>query len=155
MKITRFSILLMVILSIVSCDKSVYYDHNETIKKDEWYIDHILKHEITIKDTLDVFNMFIHVRNQVDYSYSNIFLFVNTSFPNGQIAKDTLECILADKSGKWYGKGRGKYRDSKILFKPQLRFPLEGIYHINIQQAMREEPLKGISNIGISLETKK
>lgn len=154
MKTIRFNILLVVILSIVSCDKSVYYDHNEKIEKDEWYIDHVLKHEITIKDTLDVFNMFIHVRNQVDYAYSNIFLFINTGFPNGQIAKDTLECILADKSGKWYGKGRGKYRDSKILFKPQLRFPLEGNYHINIQQAMREEPLKGISNIGISLETK-
>ena len=154
MKIIRFSILLIVLISIVSCDKSVYYDHNETIEKEEWRTDHILKYEIDIKDTMDVFNMFIHVRNQIDYAYCNLFLFVNTTFPNGQMAKDTLECLLADQSGKWYGKGRGNYRDSKILFKPQLRFPLIGIYYIDIQQAMREEPLKGISNIGISLETK-
>ncbi|MDD2412125.1 MAG: gliding motility lipoprotein GldH [Bacteroidales bacterium] len=154
MKIIRFSILVLVLFSLVSCDKSVYYEHNETIVKDEWSSDHLLKHEIMINDTMDVFNMFIHVRNHVDYAYCNLFLFVNTTFPNGQIAKDTLECLLAEKSGKWYGKGRGKYRDSKILFKPQLRFPLEGVYQIDIRQAMREEPLKGISNIGISLETK-
>lgn len=154
MKIIRLSILVLVIFSLVSCDKSVYYEHNETLANDQWSSNHILKHEIMIKDTLDVFNMFIHVRNQIDYAYSNLFLFVNTTFPNGQIAKDTLECLLAEKSGKWYGKGGGKYRDSKILFKPQLRFPIEGAYQIDIQQAMREEPLKGISNIGISLEIK-
>ncbi len=145
----------IIVFTFVSCDQSMYYENNETIKNDEWFINHVLKNEIIINDTMDVFNMFVHIRNSVDYGYSNIFLFVNTTFPNGQMSKDTLECLLAEQSGKWFGKGKGKYRDSKILFKPHVRFPMQGTYVIEIQQAMREDPLKGISNVGISLETKR
>lgn len=154
MKTLRIIPVLMLLALLLSCDKSVYYENNHTISNEEWLIENELKHEIEIRDTMDVFNMFFHIRNSVDYGYSNLFLFVKTSFPNGQMSRDTLECILADKSGKWYGKGRGKFRDSKILFKPQVRFPLQGVYKIDIQQAMREEPLKGIANVGISLEFK-
>jgi gliding motility-associated lipoprotein GldH len=154
MKMNKYISLFFVLILLVSCDKSVYYEKNHDISNEDWFIENELNHELEIRDTMDIFNMFFHIRNSVDYGYSNLFLFVKTTFPNGQMSRDTLECILADKSGKWYGKGRGKYRDSKILFKPQVRFPLQGVYKIDVQQAMREEPLKGIANVGISLEFK-
>ncbi len=143
---------LALMLSLCSCNFNVKYQSNNDIENDSWNISNVLTHNVEITDSMEVYNMFISVRNTVDYKYENLFMFVTTKFPNGKMAKDTLECILADKMGKWYGKGNGKYKDSKILFMPKVRFPQNGKYVIEIQQAMREEPLVGISNIGIILE---
>lgn len=151
MKTYKFLAILF-ILSLSACDFNVKYQGDNEIENSSWKISNVLVHNVDIMDTMEVYNMFISVRNTVDYKYENLFMFVTTKFPNGKIAKDTLECILADKMGKWYGKGTGKYRDSKILFKPRVRFPQNGKYTIEIQQAMREDPMEGISNIGIILE---
>ncbi len=152
MKKSHYFICLICLISLNACNFNIKYQGNNDIENDSWNISNILVHNVKITDTMEVYNMFLSVRNTVDYKYENLFMFVTTKFPNGKMAKDTLECILADKMGKWYGIGKGKYRDSKILFKPRVRFPQIGNYKIEIQQAMREEPLEGISNVGIILE---
>lgn len=149
----RFGKLFFVLfIFITACNNNVKYQDNSDLENESWNISNVLTHKIEITDTLEVYNMFINIRNTVDYKYSNLFMFVTTKFPNGKMAKDTLECLLADNMGKWYGKGKGRVRDSKILFKPKVRFPALGSYTIEIKQAMREEPLVGIANVGISLE---
>lgn len=143
---------LCVLITFSSCSYNSDYQRNDDVENESWNIPNVFVHKIDIKDTLDVFNMFVNIRNTVDYKYSNLFMFVTTKFPNGKMAKDTLECVLADVKGKWYGVGKGRTRDSKILFKPNVRFPMHGTYQIEIQQAMREDPLIGIANVGLSLE---
>ncbi len=58
---------------------------------------------------------------------------------------------MADDAGKWFGKGWGTLKDNSIQVNQGLRFPLSGEYEFLIQQAMREDTLSGISNIGITL----
>ena len=43
-------------------------------------------------------------------------------------------------------------RDLTIPLNENLRFPLTGTYHFEIEQAMREPVLKGISDIGLYIE---
>jgi recombination protein RecA len=47
------------------------------------------------------------VRHASHYPYANLYLFITIKFPNEKIAKDTLECVFADPSGKWKGSGMG------------------------------------------------
>ena len=61
----------------------------------------------------------------------------------------TIECTLATPEGRWIGKGSGSMRDLTVPLNENLRFPLTGTYHFEIEQAMREPVLKGISDIGI------
>lgn len=70
------------------------------------------------------------------------------------MSRDTIECTLADKSGKWLGKGSGRYRDNRILIRDDIRFPRKGEYTLRLNQAMREEVLEGISEAGVRLEKK-
>ena len=94
----------------------------------------------------------LNVRHLENYRYSNLFVFMHTEFPNGNVTHDTIECMLAMPDGRWMGKGSGTFRSAKVLLNPALRFPLKGDYHFEIEQAMREKELKGITDIGICFE---
>lgn len=136
-----------------SCDVKRYYEKNDTIENETWNIKKTFVHQFEIKDSMQWFNMYLNVRNTTDYRYRNLFMFVTTTFPKGQIAKDTVECILANNQGEWQGRGNGKYKDCRIVFKPKFRFSQIGNYSIKIEHGMREMDVIGISEIGVRLET--
>lgn len=110
-----------------------------------------------ITDTLSGHNVFIDVRHTGDYAYSNLYLFVDLEGPGGRTKRDTVECLLADPMGRWLGKGTGfifasRTRDAKVLYRLGNRFPQAGRYAITLEQAMRDDPLPGIIDVGVSIE---
>jgi gliding motility-associated lipoprotein GldH len=107
---------------------------------------------VDITDTINPCNVYINVRNASDYPFSNLFLFLETRYPNGAFSKDTLECVLADGSGKWLGSGSGDIWDNQILFKKNVVFKQKGKYYFNLEQAMRLQNLPQILDIGLRVE---
>ncbi len=112
-----------------------------------------------IADTVNKHDVFIDVRHTGEYPYSDLFLFVDLTGPGGRAARDTVECLLAEPSGKWYGKGLGfifadRYQ-AKVLYKLGNRFPASGRYSITLEQAMRTDTLIGVLDIGVSIERSK
>lgn len=145
-----FSVLIL-LLTITSCNRPVLFDNTREIKE-PWNSINKQSFVVEITDTITPFNFLIQVRNDVDFNYSNIFLFMKTFFPDGRYAIDTINIWLADPDGKWTGKGFGKFRDTEILFKQNGRFPMKGQYRFEFEQAMRELELNGIKSIGIRIE---
>ena len=92
------------------------------------------------------------MRHTESYKYSNLFLFINSYFPEGTYARDTIQLILADQKGKWYGKGFGKIKEYQVMIRQGIVFPVTGIYKIGIEQGMRDNNLQGIEDIGIRIE---
>jgi len=121
------------------------------IEGELWNIKDIKKIDFEVTDTVNGYNFFLLVRNNNDYAYRNLHLFVNLTFPNNKVSKDTLHIDLASKEGRWLGKGVGSQYNSEILFKKDQRFPFAGNYNISIEQAMRETDIPGITDIGISI----
>lgn len=146
------SFIFIITLTIVGCDYNRAYEHNDSIENETWDLKKTFSHEFEIPDSMQWYNMYINIRNTTDYKYSNLFLFITTTFPKGQQAKDTVECILANKEGKWFGKGNGKYKDNRIVFKPKFRFSQSGKFNLKISHGMRVQEVNGISEIGIRLE---
>ena len=139
-------------LTLGSCNSGSVYHEYVTIEGGSWHRDSIFHFEAPIEDSISLNNFFINIRNNSDYPYSNLYLFVTTEFPNGHSTIDTIECILADKDGRWLGSGSGSIKDNKIMLQQALRFPLNGTYHFYLEQGMREEKLEGIEDIGFSIE---
>jgi gliding motility-associated lipoprotein GldH len=140
-------------LFLISCEKSAFFEENRHVVSETWKQGDTLFFKVEVKDTIHYYDFYLNVRNHTEYRYRNLYLFINTRFPSGGIARDTVQCILAAADGKWYGKGMGKIKDSRILFKKAVRFPHAGTYLIGIQQAMREVRLAGISDIGVRIES--
>ena len=147
-----FFLLIISAFSIISCDKNRIYEKNKEIKNNNWNISDFKKFDVMIEDTLSLHKFYLNIRNTGDYKYSNIYIFITTSFPDNSIIRDTAQIILADKDGRWLGTGLGNIKDIRILFKKGIRFPQKGIYSFTIEQGMRDQNLEGIADIGIRIE---
>lgn len=147
-------VLYIVIIAIllVSCGNDKLYDESIVIPEAKWDNENFPYFDVTVEDTLVDYAFYLNIRHLESYRYSNLFLFMHTEFPNGNITHDTIECTFAYPDGRWMGKGSGNMRSAKILLNPALRFPLKGVYHFEIEQAMREKELNGIADIGICFE---
>lgn len=140
------------LLFLAACDSTRVYEENNELPEHEWTVRNKLSFNFFISDTITPHNFYFNVRNADDYSYSNIFVFMNTKFPNGKMKRDTIEFVLADESGRWLGKGQGDLLDNQLLYMKAKRFPLKGKYTIEVEQAMRRQSLPGIYNAGIRIE---
>ena len=145
-------LVLFISMVFIACDSSVVFEKNQSITGETWNKGAILKFDVNITDTLSLHNFYITIRNTTDYKYSNIFLFIDTYFPDNSHTRDTIEFVLADIDGRWIGKGIGKIKENRILINRGVVFPIDGLYEISLEQAMREAELKGIADIGIRIE---
>ena len=146
---------LFIAISIIftSCDSEGVYDQNIMIPNEVWHMDSIAHFNVYIADTVTSHNIYVNLRNSVNYSNSNLYLFIETLAPSGAKLRDTMECTLANSRGEWLGKGFGRIRDNQIPYKMDIRFPIPGNYHFSIQHAMRARELKEVVSVGIRVET--
>jgi gliding motility-associated lipoprotein GldH len=140
------------LLFLSACDNKRIFEQNTDIPDNNWASSNKIKFNVPITDPATSANFYINVRNADGYPYSNLYLFVKTTFPNGKFSTDTLECILADEKGKWLGKGLGDIYDNQIPFKRNVRFPLAGNYIFEIQQGMRSDIVPLIMDVGLRIE---
>ena len=150
--ITKYLLLPVMLLVAVSCSFNTMYDETVAIEGGNWPQDKAARFDVNISDTLANLNFFVNIRNDNSYRYSNLYVFLTTHFPNGNITRDTIELLLADESGKWLGKGWGRIKEHKIGLKENLRFPLSGKYIFLLQHAMRDDTLTGITDVGLIFE---
>lgn len=151
---SAFSIVALIIglsLALAACTNNSF-NKRTVIPEAEWSQENRVAFDINIDDTLSIYEMGIGLRHLENYRYSNLFVFLHTILPNGNHTHDTIECTLATPEGRWIGKSSGSMRDLTIPLNENLRFPLKGNYHFEIEQAMREPKLKGISDIGLYIE---
>ncbi|AXG69073.1 gliding motility lipoprotein GldH [Kordia sp. SMS9] len=155
---SAFFIAILSIL-LISCDGNRVYDQYVSTGN-SWDKDTPLTFKFQQPDTIHKYNLFINVRNTNEYEFRNLFLIVNMNFPNGNVVKDTLAYEMAKPNGEWLGTGMTT-KESKLSYKPNVRFPFEGTYEVSIQQAMRKinEPqgiqsLQGITEVGFRIEKK-
>ncbi len=146
-----FALILFFII-LISCDAKRVFEQNVAFKNESWNYKDTVHFNVNIADTIHAYNIFINIRNTGSYEYSNIFLFITTYAPNGNFVKDTFEITLADKQGKWIGKGTGNILSIQFPYKMNIKFPYRGIYMFNIQHAMWNEDLHGITDVGLRVE---
>ena len=158
-RIKEFVILLVISLLFTNCEQKKGYSAYQSIGEEGLGTSPII-FEIpeNVLDTLRK-NIFLRLRNNNNYKYSNIFLIVSLTAGEEQITNDTLEYLMASPEGKWLGEGFLEVKESKLWWKESVIFPEERPIKINISQAVRNnnvksgvENLKGIVSVGISIE---
>lgn len=150
----RSLVILIVAMSFQYCDKDTVYEKFEAVNAQGWYKSDTVIFHPEIPDTNQLYNFIIHVRHNNDYAYRNLYFFTTTRFPEGGAVEDTIELMLAEKDGTWYGSGFGAILTSSQMIMQGARFHQQGEYQFEFRQAMRAEndSLKGIEDIGIRIE---
>lgn len=149
LNISRFIFILLV---VVACTDDVYYEEFQTVDQEMWNMNTSKAFSFHIQDTSSVYRLIYTIRNTTDYPYSNLYFFTSTTHAGQDSKRDTVEFMLADKYGKWLGSGFGKIRESRFLIREQFSFPDTGVYVIDIEHGMRDEVLRGITDVGVRIE---
>lgn len=158
---SKISFLALVMMFVISCDSNRVYDSYQSVSNQSWNTNDTLKFSFNILDTVSKNNLFINIRNNSSYAFSNVFLITQMQFPNGKNVVDTLEYEMADATGKFLGTGLTAIKESKLFYKENVVFNSSGEYTFMIQQAMRKNgeieglnSLNGVTEVGFRIEQK-
>ena len=143
--------MILLLLLLTACGGKGF-EQREVLPEAKWEVEHRIPFDVTVNDTLGIYAFGLSLRHLENYRYSNLYVFLHTTMPNGNLTHDTIQCQLALPDGQWIGKSSGSMRDLTVPLNESLLFPLSGTYHFEIEQAMREPVLKGISDIGLYIE---
>ena len=147
-----FVLIIVIMLAATACNNDVFHNESVHLNKDKWKAEDTLFYTFNSKDTLATYDFYFEIRNTTDYDMQNLYLFITAYYPGNTFSRDTAECILAAADGKWFGKGMGKHKDNRFLFRKGVRFRKPGNYIIAVNQAMRIDTLNGISDVGILIK---
>ncbi len=152
------SCLLIFTIIIASCNTNVAHTEYKSINGAVWNRDNVVQFSFPELDMVQNHHMFINVRNDDNFPYSNLFLITALTTPNGEVLQDTLEYKMALPDGTWLGKGNGSIKENKLWYKENIVFPAKGVYNLEISHAMRKNgtvsgiiALEGITDVGIEI----
>ncbi len=143
-------------LLLAGCSGNVVFQEDAQVPDGSWSRSWKPQFEFDITDTISERDIYLDIRHTGDYRFSNIYLFTTLESPTGHSITDTVECTLADPTGRWFGKGTGFIFSDRfqahVLYRMNNRFPRSGRYVFTLEQAMRTDTLHGIMDVGISVE---
>jgi len=142
----------IVLLFSTSCDTDVLYENNIRLDSESWNQENKLEFDVNIQDTTLPYDFYLNLRHNNDYMYSNLFLFIDTYYPTKEYTRDTIEILLANAAGQWYGDGFGDLKEIRVLLKHGVYFPSSGNYKFSFGHAMRSEDLDGLEDFGMRIE---
>ncbi|PID93366.1 MAG: hypothetical protein CSA96_00040 [Bacteroidetes bacterium] len=151
MKRVLFATIIVLTGLFPACDDDMVYDHFETLPEGTWKWTDPREFKLQVEDTLSNHRIYVQLRHGTDYPYRNLYMFVHVKGPDGQNICDTVNIELAAADGRWIGKGSGKHRELRLLYRRQTRFAQAGPYVFTLEQGMRK-PALPVTDIGIRIE---
>lgn len=153
-------LLLLFVIIFCSCDDKRFYDEYRNLDG-KWSKKDKIDFSFEQKDTINLYNMFVTVRNNNDYPFNNLFIIVKLNQPDDVTKIDTLEYLMANPDGTLLGEGATDTKHSKLWYKENFKFPISGKYSLSIEQANREtgktkglDALDGVTEVGFRIEKK-
>ena len=139
---------------LTACTQPAIYDQFQSIEGKVWDKDKVYYFTFMIEDNHIPYDLTLAVRNNNMYPYQNLWLFCDEEPPIGDLKRDTVEYMLADDFGKWYGHGISLFL-STFPIRTNYHFPYPGQYTFSFRQGMRNAHLEGIQEIGLTVTPSK
>lgn len=138
---------------LASCTKndSIYsYKH---IDGEKWYRDSALTYIVDSVqfNTSKIYNLSFEITTGLNYPYRDIWLEVTHNLKDYKPQVDTLQFILADENGKWFGSGVGGLNQITLPYLSSLTLDTAQLYELNISHKMINNPLVGVVKVGIKI----
>jgi|SRR6478672_5102139 len=160
MKIRSSLLFILIVLSVISCDKKRVFDEYKSVGN-SWNKDSIVSFDLPQLNAAMSYDLFVNVRDNNDYPFNNLFLIVSMQQPNRRVITDTLEYQMTEADGTLLGDGFTDVKESKLFYKENVKFNQKGKYKVTIQQANRQtgkitgvKDLTGITEVGFRIESK-
>ena len=148
-----FFVVMMPVLGLINgcSDPGAVFDRSNGVENHNWSYANRIKYDVKIDDASIPYNLYVNLRVTADYRYSNIFVLVRRNGPKLK-GITRYEIKLANPDGEWLGEGSGNLYSYQVPFQINYKFPDKGVYHFEIEQNMRDNPLHEVSDVGLRVE---
>ncbi|QIG89927.1 gliding motility lipoprotein GldH [Chryseobacterium sp. POL2] len=148
----KFLGIMTLVLIVFSCSNPDEVIAMQSLDKATWAKNKMYELSFDVQNHQTPKNIIFVIRNNDSYPYSNLRL-IGTIFDdtNKVLSKDTLNYVLAKPNGQWLGSGFGDTKEIMFQYKTDFKFPKDGKYSIGVIQAMRNDQLAGIEDVGVKI----
>lgn len=157
MKKLKYFLTLSAIAALYSscANPNTVFDENKAIPNRNWAYTDPLRYDVKIDDAAPLYNIYLNLRVTGYYKYSNIFIIFRRAGHGKKAQATRYEFKLAKPDGEWLGAGSGNLYSYRFVLLKGYKFPENGVYHIEIEQNMRDNPLREVSDAGLCVEKSK
>jgi gliding motility-associated lipoprotein GldH len=127
--------------AVYSCNPNRVYEKNIDIPGYNWDIKNKLTYKANITDTNFIYRISVNVRHTNFFQFSNLWLMVYTTFPDGELQSQRVQLPLANKDGKWHGDCLGDICDLNVTIQERAYFNQTGTHTFTFEQIMRDKEI--------------
>lgn len=151
-KLPLLFLLFFIAVLLNSCNSDVVFDQNIPVENENWNYEQAKKFKVEITDTALRYNIYVNIRHSFHFEWRNLWVNIDTEFPNGKKISKRVNLLLSEADGKWFGDCSSDNCFIQIPIQENVIFPQKGTYNFVITQDMRENPLRNIRNVGMKVE---
>ena len=141
----------ILLVSLFSCNDAPFYTKSYSFKNNSWERNVKPKFIVDIKDTTLLYDFIVTLRTTTSYKYNNLWIFFNTTLPNGSPVREPIEIKTCYPDGSWIGKKTGSMVEHIKIFKRK-KMPSPGKYKFVLEQGITEKLIDEV--VDISFEVK-
>ena len=141
----------ILLVSLFSCDDASFYNKSYSFKNNTWKRSVKPKFIVEIKDTKHLYDFIVTLRTTTSYKYNNLWIFLNTTPPNGLSVREPFEILTCYPDGSWIGKKTGSIVEHTLIFKRR-KVHSRGKYKFLLEQGITEKLIDEV--VDISFEVK-
>ncbi len=135
-------------------NNNTIYSSVHNISKSNWSLTDTIVFDLSKTVIINPQKINLFGKINYDYSYSNLFVFINHYFEKKIIKKDTVLVPLFDSFGRPLQKNIGNTQFFNVDYLNNINFTGEGVYKLQVIHGMRENKLTGVEKIGIKIKKK-
>ena len=139
-----------------SCTSIDLYEKHVTIPAHSWKSSFKPVFNFTIQDTVSGYQIFIIMRHDEKYNFSNLYINIYNKQPGADRADSArVDLTLASNEKGWLASGMDDIYEHRIPLNRReepIYFRKQGNYEFCLEQIMREDPLQHVYNVGLRIE---
>ena len=146
--------LLVLSSALVSCGEGAYYDNVYSFDNSTWVKSDTANFQVEVDDTTHQYNFELSLRTTVEYGYSNLWMYILSTAPDGTTSKVAQKIPLARPDGSWLGNVSGTIVQTDVQFASK-HFPLQGEYNFQFVNATQQDTIDEVLDIGLRIRKKR
>ena len=137
-----------------ACAETPFFESKIDIPDAVWSYNYKPSFTVPVTDTTQKQDLFLELKHSPEFGYQNLYLKINTQFPNGEIKEEQLSIDLANNMGDWIGKCNGANCQINIYLLENFKFSEPGDYKFSFEQYSRSDKLEGIQSLNFKINRK-
>ena len=149
---TRIFAWFVLLSTITACGPKIIFDKEVKFEKQQWSKSQKINFEFEVTDTIKKYDLILNVKTLENYRFQNLYISIDTRFPEGKVSKDVVSLELNGGGGNWNGKCSGGLCEIPILLQQGISFKYSGNYSIDISQYSRLDTIEGLQALTLRIE---